>query len=212
MSAPLVFLDTETTGLGADDEIWEVGAYRRDPDGSARALHMFVAHDTAKCAALPASFLADHRERFPRSKTGYWHPDVVMPEDAAKLIVEFMAVDKGADKPHVVGAVPSFESGDRLFKTGVVERLLLTHGYEPPWHYHLIDVEAMAVGFMAGRDAEGEGRPIGAGSPFVPPLPWNSNDLSRAIGVEPPGEGERHTALGDARWAMRMYDAMTGGS
>jgi hypothetical protein len=34
--------------------------------------------------------------------------------------------------------------------------------------------------------------------------------LSFAVGVEPPRVGERHTAMGDARWAMRLYDAITG--
>lgn len=27
-----------------------------------------------------------------------------------------------------------------------------------------------------------------------------------------PSEGDRHTALGDARWAMRIYDAVMGAS
>ena len=30
----LIFLDTETLGLGVDDPIWEVALIRRDPDGT----------------------------------------------------------------------------------------------------------------------------------------------------------------------------------
>jgi hypothetical protein len=30
----LVFLDTETLGLGIDDPIWEIAAIRREPDGT----------------------------------------------------------------------------------------------------------------------------------------------------------------------------------
>lgn len=41
--------------------------------------------------------------------------------------------------------------------------------------------------------------------------PWKSEDLSRRVGVEPPGEDERHTALGDARWAERIYNAIMDG-
>lgn len=37
-----------------------------------------------------------------------------------------------------------------------------------------------------------------------------SDDLSRACGVEPPTEEERHTALGDARWVQRWYDHIIG--
>lgn len=47
---------------------------------------------------------------------------------------------------------------------------------------------------------------------MVPALPWRSDELSRLIGVEPPGEAERHTALGDARWAARAWDAVMGGA
>lgn len=39
-----------------------------------------------------------------------------------------------------------------------------------------------------------------------------SDDLSRACGVEPPSEEERHTALGDARWVQRWYDHILGGA
>jgi DNA polymerase III epsilon subunit-like protein len=39
----------------------------------------------------------------------------------------------------------------------------------------------------------------------------SSKWLSRKVGVEPPGEGVAHTALGDARWARDVYDAVTGG-
>lgn len=40
--------------------------------------------------------------------------------------------------------------------------------------------------------------------------PWNSNDMSRAVGVEP-DDFDRHTALGDARWAKAIYEAVMGG-
>jgi hypothetical protein len=100
------------------------------------------------------------------------------------------------DQPHVVGAVPNFDT-ERL------ALLLRRHGYEPGWHYHLIDVENLAVGYAYGQAAGLGELEIG--------LPWDSDELSRLVGVEPPGEGELHTALGDARWAMRLYDAIVGG-
>ena len=33
--------------------------------------------------------------------------------------------------------------------------------------------------------------------------------LAAAIGVPPAAAAERHTALGDARWAARWFDALT---
>jgi hypothetical protein len=45
----------------------------------------------------------------------------------------------------------------------------------------------------------------------LPSLPWKSHDLSAILGVESAVEDE-HTALGDARWAMRVYDAVMAGA
>lgn len=72
----------------------------------------------------------------------------------------------------------------------------------------LIDVEALAVGYLAGL-AEFQGYDAFAG---LPSLPWSSDDLSRALGVEPPKAGERHSALTDARWARRIYENIIGGA
>ena len=35
----LVFLDTETLGLGLDDPIWEIAAIRREDDGTETRYH-----------------------------------------------------------------------------------------------------------------------------------------------------------------------------
>ena len=61
------------------------------------------------------------------------------------------------------------------------------------WHYHLVDVEALAAGKLG----------------IAPP--WKSDELSAALGVTIT-EDDRHTALGDAKWAMRIYDAVMGGA
>lgn len=207
MTAPLVFLDTETCGLSPDDPIWEFAAIRREPDGTERTVHVFVHHDPERCARLPESFRADHLARFP----GAWveparcpgeSPGSMAHDEFAELIMQTFA---GEQRPHVVGAVPNFDT-ERLAR--VLDQ------YEdsaPNWHYHLIDVEALAVGYLRGLEAGlamAAGRPEGDG----PHLPWESDGLSRECGVEPPGPGERHTALGDVRWAMRLYDTITGGA
>jgi len=88
------------------------------------------------------------------------------------------------DGAHLVGAVPSFDAA-------FLEPFLRRHGQAACWHYHLVDVEAMAAG-----NAQAE-------------PPWNSEDLSRWVGVEP-DQFDRHTALGDARWAKAIYDAVLG--
>lgn len=187
----LVFLDTETTGLSLDDDIWEFAAIRREENGTETEHHMFLRHDEFRCQELPEPFRSDHMRRFPNvEQHGAWHPDALATREAAQRIAALFT-----DRPHVVGAVPNFDT-ERL------AILLRVHGHRPGWHYHLIDVENLAAGWLCGT------RP--AGSRF-PELPWDSDVLSRACGVEPPGEGERHTAMGDVRWAMRLYDAIVDG-
>jgi len=198
---PLCFIDTETTGLSLDDDIWEFAAIRRESDGTQVEHHFFIQHETAKCSQLPESFLADHKARFPVAHGA--RPDGVLSRDeAAKRIYELTA-----DRPHIVGAVPNFDT-ERL------AILLRDFGLEPKWHYHLIDVEALAVGYL---NAIVTSAPIPSIYEHLrttgrPDLPWRSDDLSRCCGVEPPSDADRHTAMGDARWAMRLYDAITGGT
>ena len=49
-----------------------------------------------------------------------------------------------------------------------------------------------------------------AGCTTVSTAPDQEADLSRRIGVEPPSADERHSALADARWCVRMWDAVMG--
>jgi hypothetical protein len=184
MSA-LVFMDTETTGLTLDDDIWEFAAIRREPDGRETQYHLFLDHDKAKCRALPDEFLRDHQAR--------WNPDLAATN--LRLAAECIA-GLFIDRPHVVGAVPNFDT-ERL------ALLLRRYGCEPGWHYHLIDVENLAVGFLAGLAARGD---LDVGLAMQDP-PWDSDALSRAVGVDP-DQFARHTAMGDAEWARAIYDTI----
>lgn len=181
----LIFLDTETTGLSLEDDIWEFAGIRRSPDGAETRLHLFIQHDWKKCSRLPESFRRDHEARFPS-------PDVALGKGrAAAQIIDFLARRDDEPKPHVVGAVPNFDT----------ERLALLlksqqSEWEPTWHHHLIDVENLAVGWLAGTSAG------------VTP-PWDSDALSMSIGIDPK-EFRRHEAMADAEWAMAIYDRVMG--
>lgn len=203
MSA-LVFMDTETTGLSLTDDIWEFAAVRRNEDGTESELHMFLEHDANKCAQLPEKFRDDHMRRFPPSHGGVeWASDVWPKDRAGRAIVNFFRVASGEPKPHVVGAVPNFDT-ERV-------NLLLPNYERDPWHYHLIDVENLAIGYLHGRHyAHLATETFHVPDPTLA-LPWDSNVLSEQLGIKP-SEFERHTAMGDVRFAMAIYDAVTGGA
>lgn len=102
---------------------------------------------------------------------------------------------------HLCGAVVSFDE-ERL------RRLAWQWDRTPKWHYHLIDVEALAVGYLAALHRP-PAHPLTDGGAVLG-LPWKSDDLTAAIGLEPPSDEDRHTALGDARWAKRIYERVIG--
>ena len=199
--APLCFVDTETDGVHPDRKVWEVALIRLEPDGGdAESVRFFVEIDLSTADPFGLR-VGRFYERHPRGQyLAGLLDELIEPDheldwnDTGWLVTRrsaAYAVARFTHGAHLVGCVPNFDAE-------VLAALLRDHDRPPAGHPHLGAVEARAVGFLAGR-----------GEPVVPP--WRSEDLSRALGVEPPGETERHTALGDARWAMRLYDAVLAG-
>ena len=122
MTAPLIFCDTETTGLDPErDEIWEFAAIRREDDGSETRHVWLVSHNTADLD-LPPTYRADHDARYDAK--------------VALSIRSFCALlgTVFAGKPRIVGAAPWFDAA------------FLAKYTEPCWSHRLIDVETLAAG------------------------------------------------------------------
>lgn len=191
MSAPLAFVDCETTGLDPDrHEIWEVALILHTDDFEEEHVwHLPVDLGRADPMALN---IGRFHERWMNddAKSSRIHKVKTL----ASFASEFADLTIGA---HLVGAVISFDE-ERL------RRLLRREKQCPMWHYHLVDVEALAAGWIASRLAQAQTVRgfVGSAAP-----PWNSNDLSRAVGVDP-DDFDRHTALGDAYWAKAIYEAV----
>jgi 3' exoribonuclease, RNase T-like len=200
MSAPIVFLDTETTGVHPGRQVWEIGMIRRWSDGSQRETSFFVEVDLSGADPFGLS-VGRFYERHPLGRQiteGASGTGAYSRADAARKVATWT---HGA---HIAGAVPNFD-------TETLAPLLRSEGLIPAWHYHLIDVEALAAGWLNGfsrtqQAAENRNHMRELATP-----PWKSDDLSAALGVKV-SEEERHTALGDAKWAMRIYDAVIGGA
>ena len=172
----IVFVDTETTGLDPDKhEIWEVALIVHEGPMLGWREHVHQLEVDLGRADPFALKIGHFHERRSHELT---------PLDT--FAKSFAYYTRGK---HLCGNVISFDE-ERLRK------LLRANGACPEWHYHLIDVEALAVGYLAAR-----GQKVS--------LPWDSENLSRALGIEP--DTSRHEALYDAQWAKQMYDAITAG-
>ena len=207
-TVPLAFVDTETTGVHPGRRAWEVGIIRREPDGTEETLHAFVI-DVDLTHADPFGLkVGRFYDRHPAYNDDAdraliddpWRGQrfLELPGGARILYEQDTAVrvERMTRGAHLVGAVPNFDAE-------TFADMLRRHHLTPAWHYHLIDVEALAVGWI-----HGSGRVPNIEHQLGVTLPWKSDDLSRACGVEPASDDERHTALGDARWAQRLYDAI----
>jgi hypothetical protein len=186
------FVDTETTGLDPErHEIWEVGLIL--PDGTEREWQLPV--DLAKADPIALNIGRFHDRRDARAVDSL--------QDFAR---DFVGFTRGL---HLAGAVVSFDA-ERLWK------LLRGANQCPMWHYHIIDVEALAAGWLVGSFSaiQEVGKNPEADGPTVEEvreawLPWDSNALSLAVGVDPE-DFDRHTALGDCRWAKAIYENVMG--
>jgi len=210
----LVFLDTETTGLDPDRHaIWELACIVADhPDESYNGEWLWQIKPDLTVADPTALRIGQYYRRNqlwraePRRAvilaSPWWtdkQRDVPYPSEGTTVVDIARVLARMLDGAHMVGAVPSF---DAAFLT----RFLRAYGQAATWHHHLVDVEALAVGALATRP---EGRHLlsAAEALALSRQPWDSNELSHAVGVEPK-DFDRHTALGDARWARAIYDAV----
>lgn len=184
---PLAFLDTETTGLRPDiHTIWEIAWTTADHTEDGRLIRRKSRSMTVKltgdelAAADPAALrIGRFAERWSaRTAVSRWDAMMFLQQDLANIRL-------GGKNPHLVGAVPSFDHAM------LCSNWFGWPGYgEGLYHYHLVDVEALAVGAIGTF-----------------PLPWDSKALTEKFGVEV-DESVKHTAAGDVDWALRLYAAV----
>lgn len=205
------FIDTETTGLDPDRHaIWEVALIT--PDKNEHVWQFPVDEMAADPFALNigrywerrwdtdndvSELNAIYEAHNAKSRRMNFPDEGRAIQPGAAWARHFRDLTAGC---HLAGAVISFDE-ERL------RRLLHSLGVLHRWHYHLIDVEALAAGFLNGFSHTQQGGKTKDRFRDIAAPPWKSDDLSAALGVTVSDE-ERHTALGDAKWAMRTYDAV----
>lgn len=190
----IVFLDTETTGVHRDRHIWDVAAIVRDP-GQPDVEHSWIVTDVdLRDADEFALRLGHFYDRHPR-----YGGDPALPGVQVQELEEIETTDeleRLTRHATIIGAVPHFD-------TSTAAELLYSYGMKWAGHYHTVDVENVILGYLHGT---GDTDALADGPPY------NSNTLSQAIGVTPPDDALRHTALGDARWVRDMWDTITAGT
>lgn len=217
MTAPIVYVDTETTRLGPRRLPWDLALIRVEPDGTRWEFQTFIDIDLSD--ADPFSLgIGRFYERHP---VGIWHAYGVSEETVDELMdgpptagarPSFMTLEQAAGAwcrwthgCHVIGAVPNFDTevmGDVVREN----RLIANH------HYHLSDIENLIAGFLRGRLRYDREMTVDERARVMElaDLPWDSDALFAEIGVTTP-EGERHTALGDARTVERAHNVLLAG-
>ncbi len=182
MTSHLVFVDTETDGVGPSCHAWEIAMIRRDEDGQ-REHHMFVALDQ-RYSDPQALDIGRFYDRHPNGRKVSGKaplpstPGVYAAHEAARDVMRWTF---GAT---LVGASVHFDAE-------VLGRLLRSQGYLPSWSYRLRCVTTLASG-EAGRDIGG------------------LDGALAYLGISVP-DTDRHTAMGDARAAMAVWDAVMDG-
>jgi DNA polymerase III epsilon subunit-like protein len=164
-----VFMDTEATGLDHQrHELTEVAWIVRFEDGREEERQFFPEH-TTDGADADALELTRYQDRIaPQDRTPAREWLTLFLEDAQDAVL--------------VGAVPDFDARH-------LERMCRKLGLEPTWDHHLLDVETLALPFIA------EG----------PETPRSLAKTCAALGI-PHDKDQAHGALYDAQQAMRVFD------
>jgi hypothetical protein len=193
----IVAIDSETSELRDDKEIWDFGCVERKPSNVAGEYgpderREIIILDADLSWANPFSLDIGHAyERHP-ALNGDKREDGIEYMSQAAAAREIERITRGAV---ILGIVPDFDVWG-------LKPFLRRHGLPYSGYYHLVDTETLGAGFLMGARAAGKDVPA-IGMP-----PWKSEEISRLLGVEPPVGEQRHTASGDARWVMQMWDAI----
>lgn len=191
----LAFVDVETTGLDPFlHDAWEIAVILR-VDGQDEE-HVYRIEPDLTNADPQALEINRYHER--TSAPGWTWDDR---ETAARRLHALL------DGAVMVGSNVSFDAE-------MLTHLLGRYFAQPrPWHYRTVDIVTLAVGSLYGRAAERTRNDCDATwySKVARAVgwPWHTHDVSRHVRIEPPSPDVAHTALGDARWARDVHDAVT---
>lgn len=176
---PLAFIDTKTTGLDRRTrQVWDVGIIRRDPNGQRVTFSALVSDVDMRHADPESLEIGRFALRHPLAGG--------VPEPGTEIMRRQQVAEKAhalLEGCYLVGAVPWFD------EHGLFQMMGYAGLTTEPHHYHFVDVENLAAGQLQAHP------------------PWDFDKLLGRYGIRY-DERKRHTALGDAEVAERLYDAV----
>ncbi|MDV2477458.1 hypothetical protein F8M49_22420 [Rhodococcus zopfii] len=135
---PILFLDTETTGLHTDRRPWEIAWIRREIDGTETERLIQISDVDLATAELKGLQVGRFHERYFRNIGVDQKPDNV---EIDREFLAAHAVEEATRGAIIVGAVPNFD-------TETLAAMLRRHRLCPSWHYQLVDIETLAAGWL----------------------------------------------------------------
>lgn len=130
--------------------------------------------------AAPAALRLNlYYQRLQQVQSGRYPGFVATAENAETVASDIALLTAGK---MVTGSRPWFDAQ-------MIADFLEAYDLRPAWHYQFACIQNLIAGMKK-----------------IPP-PWNSNELSRAVGVDP-SKFNKNTAMGNARWAKAQYEAV----
>jgi hypothetical protein len=229
----LAFIDTETTGLNHLSRPWEIAVILREteyvdtPELSSAEPKRIPAKITQREHLFQVEYqprtLPDGTEQEALIVSRWHERGWGAPGDAyrGELIDQGVLTALGPEWT-VARKVHELLQGATLVGIGVhydaevLGRMFLRHGLPwQPWHYAIVDLKTAAWGHLRGRRGRTRKGATDAEETFRNELidsydqvPVSSERMGEWLGVASPADEDRHTALGDARWAYRWWEEL----
>lgn len=194
-----VYIDCETDGVRYDRQVWDVGIVQYSSNGG-RQEHSWLVKDVDLSGADGLGLEIGHfRRRHPLA--GGTPPPGTELRSEKDIAHDVFKLLYGAT---VAGIVVNFD-------THALDQMLRRHKLYPPSWHHLLCVESQALGALHvyaqinPEVAEAHGDLLARAEEI--PGRWRTDEVAAAFGIPETPEHERHTAIGDARLAERIYHA-----
>lgn len=202
----VVAIDTETVSLHPAAEVWEFGGVRRNADGTHTTMTRMLANPNLRHADQQALRVGRFYERHPHATSNRANGSTYKVNASTGVLRsrhDFAREIAGFTHDAVLLV------NNPTFDVPRLELLLRGQGILPSWYYRPIDVVALAAGALLGGAIDDDDL-LAELAEEGPVSSWGSAFVSERLGVRLPSDDERHTALGDARWVLRLYDAALG--